>query len=63
MRFQLALPLDVLVEFAVAKAGQIVAEPSFEGKPIIRMGEESRGWEGGGVTRLSGGRIEHREGH
>lgn len=39
MRFELALPLDVEVALAVSKAGQIVAEPAFEGKPIIRMGE------------------------
>eukprot|EP00752_Nemacystus_decipiens_P007171 g6421.t1 len=39
MRFELALPLDVEVALAVSKAGQIVAEPSFEGKPIIRMGK------------------------
>lgn len=44
MRFQLALPLDAMVNFVVSKAGQIVAEPSFEGKPIIRMGE--RPWMG-----------------
>lgn len=42
MRFELALPLDVNVALAVSKAGQIVAEPSFEGKPIIRMGERAR---------------------
>lgn len=41
MRFQLALPLDVMVNFVVSKAGQIVAEPSFEGKPVIRMGERA----------------------
>lgn len=39
MRFQLALPLDAMVNFVVSKAGKIVAEPSFEGKPVIRMGE------------------------
>lgn len=39
MRFQLAAPLDVGVEFAVTKAGKVVAEPSFEGKPVVRMGE------------------------
>ncbi|CAM9405730.1 unnamed protein product [Ectocarpus sp. 4 AP-2014] len=38
-RFQLALPLDVTVAFAVSKAGKIVADPSFEGKPVIRMGK------------------------
>ncbi|CAM9331677.1 unnamed protein product [Ectocarpus sp. 8 AP-2014] len=38
-RFQLALPLDVMVGFAVSKAGKIVADPSFEGKPVIRMGK------------------------
>lgn len=49
MRFQLALPLDVMANLRVSKAGQIVAEPSFEGKPVIRMGEwpwtgGTRGW-------------------
>ena len=39
MRFQLATPLDVAVDFAVTKGGEVVAEPSFEAKPIIRMGE------------------------
>lgn len=39
MRFQLATPLDVAVDFAVTKGGEVVAEPSFEGKPIVRMGE------------------------
>ncbi|CAM9232973.1 unnamed protein product [Ectocarpus fasciculatus] len=38
-RFQLALPLDVMVGFAVSKEGKIVADPSFEGKPVIRMGK------------------------
>lgn len=41
MRFQLATPLDVAVDFAVTKGGEVVAEPSFEGKPIVRMGEAS----------------------
>ena len=49
MRFELPLPLDVEVAMAVSKAGQIVAEPSFEGKPIIRMGKRERAvWKGGG---------------
>ncbi|CAM9495402.1 unnamed protein product, partial [Laminaria digitata] len=39
MRFQLATPLDVAVDFAVTKGGEVVAEPSFEGKPIVRMGK------------------------
>lgn len=39
MRFQLPGPLDVAVDLAVMKAGQVVAEPSFEGKPVIKMGE------------------------
>lgn len=43
MRFQLPGPLDVAVDLAVTKAGQVVAEPSFEGKPVIRMGEISHG--------------------
>lgn len=43
MRFQLAAPLDVAVDFAVTKAGEVVAEPSLEGKPVVRMGEPSRG--------------------
>ncbi len=55
MRFELPLPLDVMVEMAVSKEGKIVAEPSFEGKPVIRMGEIQRergrsdwGWNGRG---------------
>lgn len=42
MRFQLAGPLDVAVDFAVTKAGQVVAEPTFEGKAVVRMGEIPR---------------------
>lgn len=41
MRFQLALPLDVAVSLAVTKEGKVVSEPSFEGKPVVRMGELS----------------------
>lgn len=43
MRFQLPGPLDVAVDLAITKAGQVVAEPSFEGKPVIKMGEVSHG--------------------
>ena len=57
MRFELPLPLDVEVAMAVSKAGQIVAEPSFEGKPIIRMGKRERAvWKGGGGGEEAGGR-------
>lgn len=38
-RFQLPTPLDVSIDLAVIKEGRVVAEPSFEGKPIVKMGE------------------------
>lgn len=38
-RFNLPAPLDVLIDLAVIKEGRVVAEPSFEGKPIVKMGE------------------------
>lgn len=39
MRFDLARPLDVALSLIVTKGGDVVAEPSFEGKPVLKMGE------------------------
>lgn len=42
-RFLLVPKLDVAVGFAVVKGGKVVAEPAFEGQPVIRMGRSVGG--------------------